>query len=120
MEFTTKLIIETLRYCGSLKGCEACPIRSDFGKHCMKIMLDAADKLEAAQNLIEGKEPSEKQVLDYCRKRYLVIVGKELFQRFNDKGEWIPNSPFTGTCTKCGSLGNLKDKYCANCGKRMK
>ena len=36
------------------------------------------------------------------------------------KGEWIPNSPFTGNCSECGADGNLKDKYCSNCGARMK
>lgn len=35
------------------------------------------------------------------------------------KGEWIPNSPFTGNCSECGADGNLKDNYCSNCGARM-
>lgn len=56
MEYTSQVIIETLRHCGSHKGCETCPVRSDFGVHCMNIMLAAADKLEAAQNQIEHLE----------------------------------------------------------------
>lgn len=34
-------------------------------------------------------------------------------------GKWIPNSPFTGNCSECGSNGNLKDNYCPNCGAKM-
>ncbi len=34
-------------------------------------------------------------------------------------GRWIPNSPFTGNCSRCGGDGNLKDKYCSDCGAQM-
>ena len=32
------------------------------------------------------------------------------------KGEWIPNSPYTGLCSECGGEGNLKNNFCPNCG----
>lgn len=45
---------------------------------------------------LETQEPTEKQVVDYCRKRCLVIITGELFQRMKSKfsgmpknGEWI-------------------------------
>ena len=34
-------------------------------------------------------------------------------------GKWIPNNPFTGNCSECGSESNMKDKYCPNCGAKM-
>lgn len=34
-------------------------------------------------------------------------------------GTWIPNNPFTGNCSECGSESNMKDKYCPNCGAKM-
>lgn len=36
------------------------------------------------------------------------------------RGEWISNSPFTGTCSECGADGNLKDNFCSNCGADMR
>lgn len=36
------------------------------------------------------------------------------------RGEWIPNSPFTGNCSECGADGNLKDTFCSNCGALMR
>lgn len=43
----------------------------------------------------------------------------ELEAQLPKDGEWIPNSPFTGNCSECGGNGNLKDKYCSNCGAKM-
>lgn len=80
MDYGSELIIKTLRHCGSHKGCVGCPV-SDFGENCMNILLAAADELEAALRQNEGQDPTEKEVLAYCRKRCLVIVGKELFHR---------------------------------------
>ena len=44
----------------------------------------------------------------------------ELEAQIPKEGELIPNSPFTGNCSECGGNGNLKDKYCPNCGSVMK
>lgn len=35
------------------------------------------------------------------------------------RGEWIPNSPFTGNCRECRGDGNLKQRFCGGCGARM-
>ena len=32
---------------------------------------------------------------------------------------WIPDSPFTGKCSRCHSDGNLKQGFCGNCGASM-
>lgn len=75
------------------------------------MMEAAADVLEADEKfhaeLIKNIEHWKKQVI-----RLRAQLPKE--------GEWIPNSPFTGNCSECGGDGNLKDKYCPNCGARMR
>ena len=63
-----------------------CYANSGKGLYCNipKLIADAADALEAADKRIaelEKQEPTEKQVVDYCHKRCLVIVEEELFHR---------------------------------------
>ena len=107
-------LIAALRYCadyGSYKnGCAKCPINADgmvCGTH-EDAVAKAADALEAAEQRIADLETA----LAACRARKGEQLPKE--------GEWIPNSPFTGNCSECGGDGNLKDKYCSNCGSRMR
>lgn len=101
-----------------------------------RMMIDAADALEAAEQRIEQlekQEPTEKQVVDYCHKRCLVIVEEELFHRMKStfsqlpkEGEWIPiihasiKGVETVNCSNCGATGHLIFNYCPNCGARMK
>ena len=143
--------IKALRYCAQHEGCDYyiakdCP-RGDTwvcGADCEQIlMIDAADALEAADKRIaelEAQEPTEKQVVDYCHKRCLVIVEEELFQRMKatfslmpKRGEWIEKWRFKtdGTpfhkigdmeCSVCHGdmLGRYYSKYCPHCGALLR
>lgn len=51
-----KKIIETLRHCGSHQECYNCPLEGKAAEDCMKIMLDAADALDAAEQRIAELE----------------------------------------------------------------
>jgi len=46
-------LIKTLRHCGSNKGCYKCPLKGKRPDACMKILLEAADALEAAERLLD-------------------------------------------------------------------
>ena len=105
-----------------------------------KLLSDAAAALEAADKRIEQlekQEPTEKQVVDYCHKRCLVIVEEELFHRMKStfsqlpkEGEWIYEDldnfrKYKVTCPHCGALyiGNYDAydepsdfNYCPHCG----
>ena len=48
-----KKIIAILRHCGSHKGCYKCPLAGKSADACMKILLDAADALEAQQKALD-------------------------------------------------------------------
>lgn len=77
-------------------------------------------------------EPTYEQVIEYCRKRCLIIVTGELFNEMKARlseetvkhGQW-ELSPFDGnwTCSKCGNKpyhDNMKNmNYCPNCGAKM-
>ena len=115
----------------------------DKCKTC-ELMDDAAAALEAAEKRIaelEKQEPTEKQVVDYCHKRCLVIVEVELFQRMKatfsklpKEGEWIytPLERYKEYKVKCPFCGaeyhdcydgyiDAEDmNYCPNCGSVMK
>ena len=98
------------------------------------LLHDAADALEAADKRIEQlekQEPTEKQVVDYCRKRCLVIVEEELFHRMKStfsqlpkEGEWIMLDPknFIEMCSRCRYTAYTVNRphYCPNCGAKMK
>ena len=106
-----------------------------------EVLNRAADALEAEEKRIaelEKQEPTEKQVVDYCHKRCLVIVEEELFHRMKStfsllpkEGEWI--SDYDGfeydvRCSVCGEEALIKEggshdhaysHYCPNCGAKM-
>jgi hypothetical protein len=48
-------LIKVLRHCGSHKGCYNCPLGKAAGD-CMKILIYAADALEAAEKRIAELE----------------------------------------------------------------
>lgn len=101
-----ELLIKALRWCADESICcddfsgEKCPYFDEKKGSCSadEILHAAADALEADEQRIAKLEKAQ--------------LPKE--------GEWIPNSPFTGNCSECGGDGNLKDKYCPNCGRRMR
>lgn len=117
------------------KDCDDCAYHTDnawsrcdeWGMRC-----DAADALEAAEKRIaelEAQEPTEKQVVDYCHKRCLVIVEGELFQRMKStfsqrpkEGEWIDiKGTMFAECSVCGNRHyGCNTPYCDMCGAKMK
>lgn len=105
-----------------------------------------ADALEAAEKRIaDFQEPTEKQVVDYCHKRCLVIVEGELFQRMKatygriqKRGECEAKKPktvketeysFYCDCPTCGErlINNVDgewcagsfDRFCRMCGQKI-
>ena len=139
---TNAELIKALRNCSD-GFCSLCPY-DDYElstKECeAKLMRDAADALEADDKRIEQlekQEPTEKQVVDYCHKRCLVIVEEELFHRMKStfsqlpkEGEWIvdKNGYPQIICSICdvhipmvaGWCMDAHIKYCPNCGAKMK
>lgn len=129
-------LIKALRWCQT-HGCSKCVALLESGSckygGAIKIFETAADALEAADKRIkelEAQEPTEKQVVDYCRKRCHVIVTGELFQRMKatfsrmqKEGEWETTDNRWGCgkfrCTVCNSYENDKSNYCPKCGARM-
>lgn len=91
---TTEQLIKALR---CEPDCCDCAYYKTTGCDTWGMRCDAADALEAAEDRIS-----------------------ELEKQLPNDGEWIPNSPFTGKCSNCGSSGNLRDKYCSKCGWRLK
>ncbi len=45
-------LIAVLRYCGKNQECSECPLWGKPPSACMKLLLDAADALEAAEKRI--------------------------------------------------------------------
>lgn len=141
-----------------------------------RMMIDAADALETAEQRIdelernfeevcnangslacernkllndvrelEAQEPTEKQVVDYCRKRCFAIVEEELFQRMKatygrtqKRGECEAKKPktvketeysFYCDCPTCGGrlISNVDgewcagsfDRFCRMCGQKI-
>lgn len=90
-----------------------------------RMMIDAADALEAADEKIADYTAAI-DALDDSNDAYIKENERlkkriaELEAQIPKEGCWIPNSPFTGNCSECGGAGNLKDKYCASCGARMR
>ena len=136
---TNAELITALRYCSDNEkedGCDECPYLHNG--MCRTMLSDAAYALEAADKRIaelENQEPTEKQVVDYCHKRCLVIVEVELFQRMKatfsklpKEGEWLDETDgryfWHGKCSICNHEYNIDSyygdmKYCPNCGAKM-
>lgn len=130
-------LIKTLRHCGSNKGCYKCPLKGKGPDACMKMLLEAANALEAqdkalderARQLAElsAKVPKEgeceakkpKTVKDtecsfYCD---CPTCGGRLIS--NVDGEWCAGS-FDRVCRMCGQKIDWSE-YCGwsnkpNCG----
>ena len=82
-------------------------------------LVNMANRKERAVILSKVYEDAERRL-----ERNEITIGE--FERLVDieviepkRGEWIPNSPFTGNCSECGADGNLKDNFCPNCGAKM-
>ena len=98
----TKLV-EALRDCASGDGerCFKCTYHKASNMPCDNaLMADAADSIEALQ----AKEPTEKQVVDYCHKRCLVVIGEGLFHELKASCGKMPKR---GEIVRCGE--------CAHC-----
>ena len=133
---TNAELIKALRICSSQPCCDNCP-RYDIDHAqetndcCVHLLEDATDALEADEKRIkelEKQEPTEKQVVDYCHKRCLVIVEEELFHRMKStfsqlpkEGEWIPvdDGMVYVKCSVCGDVMCCRGHYCPNCGAMM-
>ena len=101
------------------------------------------DAAAAAIEALQAAEPTEKQVVDYCHKRCLVVLGADLFHELKasygkmpKRGEWVEenrrprSSQFV--CSECHRTAYdpqpTRDKawkkrcryaYCPNCGAKM-
>ena len=77
-------------------------------------------------------EPTEEQVKEYCRKRCLVIVTSELFDKMETMwtvkhGHWeMKADPYAffdtiPVCSVCGCTTKYRvtSKFCPNCGAKM-
>ena len=95
---------------------------------------DAIDRMEEA---LQAAEPTERQVVDYCHKRCLVVLEADLFHELKasygktpKRGEWIEDRTEI-VCSKCHArfsdeiifmnrnMENEALKYCPNCGAKM-
>ena len=96
------------------------------------------DELEDLPSAVVEAEPTEEQVKEYCRKRCLVIVDRDLFNEMKSRwsaepvrhGHWTNISiSVTGNssaeCSLCGTVvhdtfANVnRINYCPNCGAKM-
>ena len=102
---------------------------------------DAIDRMEEA---LQAAEPTEKQVVDYCHKRCLVVLEADLFQELKASygkmpklGEWVHGREIgkewvydhwdtyfeDWRCSNCGVVFKQESKpkyhYCPNCGAKM-
>ena len=136
-------LIKALRGCTPEKYCEdkACKTfmegRVGFCRDCL--MKAAADAIEALQ----AAEPTERQVVDYCNKRCLVVLSADLFHELKasygklpKRGEWIEDTTtYAGPglsnykCSLCGKIcGTWRSglepselpNWCGNCGADMR
>lgn len=103
-------------------------------------LRNAADAIEALQ----AAEPTEKQVVDYCHKRCLVVLAADLFHELKasygkmpKRGEWkttdaFPHRVYCSNCFKTyvpndrwqiwvdkPGEGGLERNYCPSCGAKM-
>lgn len=89
-------------------------------------------KAAAAIEALQAAEPTERQVVDYCHKRCLVVLEADLFHELKasygkmpKRGEWLPPNEHRPMweCSRCGwyvDEGGRKDfTYCPNCGAKM-
>lgn len=133
-----KKLVEALRCCvGANTKPTKCPDYDDFwcdGKCLDKHLIAAADAIEALQ----AAEPTEKQVVDYCHKRCLVVLDAALFHELKasygkipKRGEWIKHPEvkniYGGVYIECPFCGEkyvvqyiADEKFCRNCGADMR
>lgn len=89
-------------------------------------LIKAVGALRIAVNRIAELEADKKTLINVVKDKSDFHATKDAMRiadleaRLPKEGYWIPNSPFTGNCSECGGNGNLKDKYCNNCGSRMR
>lgn len=132
-------LVEALRYCaesGDFKCGKDCPMHTEYPNCLTKMDTDAAAAIEALQ----AAEPTEKQVVDYCHKRCLVVLGADLFHELKasygklpKRGKWITirlnnGGSYTG-CSCCEApiptdtmldyIPESESKYCYSCGAKM-
>ena len=72
-------------------------------------------------------EPTEEQVKEYCRKRCLIVVSNELFNKMKNEidsqrveirhGHWIGHEYYE--CSVCGAKHDMDWYYCPTCGAKM-
>lgn len=139
-----KKLVEALRCCAGVHTKPTkCPDYDDSwcSEECLdKHLIAAADAIEALQ----AAEPTEKQVVDYCHKRCLVVLDADLFHELKasygkmpKRGEWIPGREigkeyiydkwityYEGWhCSNCNVVFEQENKpkynYCPNCGAKM-
>lgn len=115
-----KKIIAILRHCGSHKGCNKCPLAGKSADACMKILLDSADALEAAEKRIAELEKQDS--VEMHKKQVARIA--ELEAQVPKEGEWEEQELAPKNyrfCTQCGFANKRKSKwnYCPNCGAKM-
>ena len=93
-----------------------------------KLMRDAATAIEALQ----AAEPTERQVVDYCHKRCLVVLDADFFHELKasygmlpKRGKWVDDE-FGAKCSYCGKYAYWskfeipwKSPYCPICGAKM-
>lgn len=84
-------------------------------------MIDA--DAEIARLDAEINDPRNADSLTELNAAKIVLLKASIYRAVNIPPEasarWIPNSPFTGNCSSCGADGNLKQRYCGDCGARM-
>lgn len=85
-------------------------------EEAIKVLEKVASIIDDPSIEMTGREWDEFDDL----KRAVIPVAIEALKSERLKGEWIPNSPFTGLCSECGGNGNLKDNFCPNCGADMR
>lgn len=81
---------------------------------------EAAEK-DTLEKCADALEAAEKRIAELEKQHGNQLTRNIMLRaRLPKEGYWIPNSPFTGNCSECGGNGNLKDKYCRNCGAKMR
>ena len=123
------------------EGCDLAFFDNDEGWMCRYAAKD--DDAAAAIEALQAAEPTEKQVVDYCHKRCLVVLAADLFHELKasygkmpKRGEWIEDATtYAGPglsnykCSLCGKIcGTWRrglepselPNWCGNCGADMR